>query len=117
METKSSNKKGPIIELSSLGYFAPFEGLKAKLVHTKTQTYAFWEIKKGAVLPKHRHIHEQVSMVTKGILELTINGNTTEMKPGMVAVIPSDVEHSAVALTDVEVTDVFSPVREDFPKL
>ncbi len=108
--------KSPIIDLSSLEYFKPFEGLQAKLVHTETQTISFWEIKKGAILPKHQHINEQVSIVTKGTLTFTIDGVTTNMKPGMVALIPPNTDHSAIALTDVEVTDVFFPIREDFPK-
>lgn len=108
--------KSPIIDLSSLEYFNPFDGLKAKLIHTDTQTFSFWKIKKGAVLPRHRHINEQVSIVTKGRLAFTIDDITTNMEPGMVAVIPPNTDHSAVALTDVEVTDVFYPIRDDFPK-
>jgi len=115
MNTKT-NQKGPIIDLSSLEYFAPFEGLKAKLFHTATQTFSFWEIEKDAVLPEHKHINDQVSIVTKGILALTIDGITTHMKPGVVAHIPSNTLHSAVAITDVEVTDGFLPIREDFPQ-
>ena len=112
----TTKDKNPIIDLSELEYFNPFEGLKAKLFHTDEQTFSFWEIEKDAILPEHKHINDQVSIVTKGILALTIDGVTTNMKPGMVAHIPSNAIHSAVALTDVEVTDVFLPIREDFPK-
>lgn len=69
-----------IIELSNHDYFEPIEGLKAKLVHSENQTYAFWEIEKGVVLPEHQHIHQQVSFVTKGELELNIDGKVTLMK-------------------------------------
>ncbi len=103
------------IELSNLSDFEPFEGMKAKLVHTKSQTYAFWEIEKGTELPEHKHINEQVSFVTKGELELTIDGKLTVMKKGMLAIIPPNILHSAKAITNVELTDVFTPVREDFP--
>ncbi len=116
MEQKSNMDKSPIIELSSLEYFESFDGLKARLIHTNAQTFSFWEIKKDSALPEHRHINEQVSIVTKGILALTIDGKTTNMKPGMVALIPPNADHSGIALTDVEVTDVFYPVREDFPR-
>jgi len=116
MKQKISKIPNPVVELSSLEDFKPFDGFKAKLVHTKTQTYAFWEIKKDSVLPGHQHINEQVSIVTKGVLELTIGDTTTEMKPGMVAVIPPNTYHSGRALSDVEITDIFSPIREDFPQ-
>jgi quercetin dioxygenase-like cupin family protein len=103
-----------IIKLNEQPYFLPMDGLKAKVVHTKKQTIAFWEIEKDAVLPAHQHMHEQLSIVTSGELELTIAGKTQIMKPGMVAVIPANEIHSAVALSHVEVTDIFLPAREDF---
>lgn len=103
------------IHFENLDWFAPFDGLKAKLVHSENQTCAFWVIDKDAVLPEHQHPHEQVSIVTKGKLQLTVGGQSQVVEPGMVVVIPSNTDHSAVALTDVEVTDVFYPVREDFP--
>jgi len=116
MNTKSTNSESPIINLDSLEYFSPFDGLKSKLIHTETQTFSFWEIEKDAVLPCHQHINEQVSIVTNGILELTIGNETFIMEKGMVALIPPNTDHHAIALTDVEVTDVFYPIREDFPK-
>lgn len=116
MENNTGAVSSHIIHLDTLDYFNPFEGLKAKLVHTDTQTISFWEIEKDALLPRHQHINEQVSIVTKGKLEFTIGDTTTIMEPGMVVVIPPNVPHHAKALTDVEVTDIFYPIRADFPK-
>ena len=90
------------------------EGFKARFVHTENTTIAYWEIEEGAELPLHSHIHEQVAMVTKGSFEMTIGGKTEVYEPGKIAVIPSNVEHSGKALSDCEVTDIFSPVREDY---
>ena len=106
-----------IIKLSDLTYLAPSKGVQAKCVHTNNQTFAFWEIDKNTALPGHQHPHEQVTIVTKGELEITIGKVTQIMKQGMVAVIPSNTEHAARAITDVELTDVFYPVREDFKKI
>ncbi len=102
------------INLDDLNYFNPIEGLKAKVVHTDTQTYAFWEIDEGTLLPEHQHPHEQISFVTSGELELTIEKETKIVTKGMFAYIPPNTNHSAKAISDVELTDVFSPVREDF---
>lgn len=104
----------PFVTLNELEYFNPFEGIKAKVVQTKTQTFAFWEIDKGTVLPKHKHMHEQVSFVTQGELELTIGGETRILRNGMFAYISPNTDHSARAITKVELTDVFTPPREDF---
>lgn len=103
------------IELSNLSYFEPIEGLKGKIVHTKSQTYAFWEIEQGTLLPEHKHINEQVSIVTNGELELTIDGEVTLLKKGEMLLIPPNASHSAKAITKVELIDVFTPIREDFP--
>jgi quercetin dioxygenase-like cupin family protein len=53
-------------------------------------------------------------IVSEGEFELTVDGETEVLRPGVVAVIPSDAEHSGRALTDCRVIDIFHPVREDY---
>ncbi|MFK7757979.1 MAG: cupin domain-containing protein [Flavobacteriales bacterium] len=101
-------------DLHEVKYFKPIRGLKAKIVNTNNQTCAFWKIKEGTVLPAHQHIHKQISIVTKGVLELTIDKEIIVMKKGMMAIIPSQSLHSARAMSDVELTDIFDPIREGF---
>ncbi len=43
-----------------------------------------------------------------------IDGKDCLLEPDMYYVIPSNVIHSAVALTDCQVIDVFSAVREEY---
>lgn len=90
------------------------KGFKARFVHSEHMTIAYWEAEAGSELPLHAHVHEQITMVTKGSFEMTIGGETNVYKPGEIAVIPSNVEHSGKALTYCEITDVFSPAREDY---
>jgi quercetin dioxygenase-like cupin family protein len=59
-------------------------------------------------------MHEQTTQVTEGKLEMTIDGVTQILEPDMITLIPSNVIHSARALTDCKVTDIFFPVREDY---
>lgn len=89
-------------------------GISGQMIHTDTMTIGYFDILKGAVLPEHSHIHEQVTNIIEGELEMTINGESKVMKAGHVATIPSNAPHSAVALTDCKVIDVFNPVREDY---
>ncbi len=89
-------------------------GYKARFVHTGNVTLGFWSITAGSSLPMHHHLHEQLSIVTKGNFELTVNGLTQIAQPGMAAVIPSNEMHGAVAITDCEIIDVFSPTRLDY---
>lgn len=90
------------------------KGYKARFIHTDKTTLAFWEVEKGAVLPVHSHIHEQTTQVLEGKFQLTIGDETKTYTNGFVAVIPSNVVHSGIALTDCKIFDVFCPVREDY---
>ena len=100
--------------LSDISYKEPIPGFKVKFVHGEAMTTAFWEIEKGAVLPEHSHIHEQIAIAIEGEFELTIDGKKQICKPGSVTIIPSQIPHSGRALTACEITDIFSPVREDY---
>ena len=93
------------------------EGIYARLVHTEQMTVAHVLLIKGAVLPVHNHVHEQVTNVVEGELEMTVDGHTRICRPGDVVVLPSNVPHGAVALTECRVIDVFQPVREDYRAL
>jgi quercetin dioxygenase-like cupin family protein len=90
------------------------KGFKAKFIHTEQNTLAFWQVEKGAVLPMHSHIQEQVTQVLEGAFELTINEITKVYKKGTIAVIPSNIMHGGVAITNCIIFDIFNPVREDY---
>ncbi|SFD58252.1 Cupin domain-containing protein [Chitinophaga sp. CF118] len=106
-----------MIDLSKIPFIKVIEGYKARFIHTSSMTLGYWEVEKGAVLPNHKHLHEQVSQVEEGEFQLTINGETKVYTKGMVAVIPPYVEHGGVALTDCKLFDIFQPVREDYKSL
>lgn len=89
-------------------------GFLARLVHGNQATLSVVEIKKGSTLPAHQHVHEQITYVLQGEMDMVIGGKKYSFTPGMVHVIPSNTPHNATALTDVVVVDVFSPVREDY---
>ena len=101
-------------DLSQIAQKEVIQGFKARFVHSENITIAYWEIEAGSELPVHSHIHEQIVMVTRGSFEMTIGGETKIYQPGKIAVIPSHVEHSGRALNYCEITDIFSPVREDY---
>lgn len=103
-----------IIDIEIIESKELFPGFKVRFVHSENMTIAYWDIKAGSSLPKHAHIHEQIAQVAEGESELTIEENTFNLKKGMVAVIPSNVEHSGRAVSDCKMIDTFYPVREDF---
>ena len=89
-------------------------GFSAKLVHGQQTTLSIVDIKKGSILPEHRHIHEQLTYILEGQLDMVIGGEPYSLTAGMVHVILSNVPHSAFAASDCKVLDAFSPVREDY---
>ncbi|MEM9846689.1 MAG: cupin domain-containing protein [Bacteroidota bacterium] len=89
-------------------------GFHGRMLHLAGFTIAYWRIEKGSILPAHAHIHEQLSQVTSGEFEMTVDGETQICVAGKVVTIPSQVVHSGKALTDCTIIDVFQPVREDY---
>ena len=65
-------------------------------------------------MPLHQHLHEQVAHVLQGKFELTVDGETKLLEPGIVAVIPPNVPHGGRAITDCSLLDVFLPERDDY---
>ena len=103
-----------MIEISKIELKEIIKGYKARFIHTENTTLAFWEIEKDAELPLHSHIHEQTTQVIEGQYQLNVDGVTNICENGFVVVIPSNVVHGGVALTDCKLMDVFSPVRGDY---
>lgn len=69
---------------------------------------------KGAIGSMHEHYHSQVTYVGSGAFEVTIDKETKIMKGGDCFYIPPHVLHGVVCLESGLLTDVFSPIREDF---
>jgi quercetin dioxygenase-like cupin family protein len=89
-------------------------GFFGRFVHTQNTTIAYWDIRQGSTIPVHHHVHEMTVNVISGKLQLTIGNDTQILESGMVGVIPSNVPHTATAITDCKVIDVFFPVRTDY---
>lgn len=104
----------PVIDLAAIQPKTIVAGYDARFIHTAHMTFSYLDVKAGAALPAHSHVHEQVSHVLEGQFQLTLNGEPVVFGPGTVVVIPSNVVHSGLAITDCKILDVFSPVREDY---
>ena len=89
-------------------------GLTGSYAHGTNMTLGLVEKKAGSNLPLHHHLHEQITYILEGQLDMTIGGQLCSLTAGMYYVIPSNVPHGAVAVTDCKVIDVFNPVREDY---
>lgn len=76
------------------------------------------ELRKGCTVPRHQHHHEQISSVLCGAMRFMVGEEgaavETIVREGEVLVIPGNVSHSAEAIQDTIILDVFSPPRQDW---
>lgn len=89
-------------------------GITGHYAHGSSLTFGYVEIKAGSDLPAHQHVHEQITYLIEGQLDMLIGGKPYSLTAGMYHVIPPNTPHSAIARTDCKAIDVFCPVREDY---
>jgi quercetin dioxygenase-like cupin family protein len=97
------------------GYTEMVHGVRLKsLVHGERTHLTEVRFVSGAVVPEHRHPHEQTGYLISGSLRFFGAGDDTVVRPGDCWSFPSGVPHGAEALEDSVVIEVFSPIREDY---
>jgi len=90
------------------------EGIIGHYAHGVNMSFGLVEIEEGTIMPLHKHIHEQITFILEGQLDMDIDGTAYSFTPGCIHVIPSNVWHGAYAKTACKLIDVFSPVREEY---
>ena len=71
-------------------------------------------LKKGALVPEHHHVHEQMSQVLEGALLFRSEGEETVVRAGEVMCMSPNVPHEVTALEDSVALEVFNPPRHDW---
>ncbi|MEJ2684773.1 MAG: cupin domain-containing protein [Candidatus Sulfobium sp.] len=91
------------------------EGISLKTVSGESTMMTIFEFEPNAVIPAHKHSHEQITYIVEGELEFTVEGETTVLGKGDGVVIFSNQEHSAKVLTSpAKAVDAWYPRREDY---
>lgn len=93
--------------------------LDRRLITGERMMLAHVYLKKGCIVPRHRHENEQLTYILEGALRFWIGEDEAEVlvvRAGEVLHLPSNVWHKAEALDDTLDVDVFSPPREDWLK-
>lgn len=93
------------------------EGIKRKIMAYDDRVMLVnVHFEKGGIGVLHEHYHSQVTYVASGKFEVTIDNETKTLKAGDSFYIPPHAIHGVVCLESGLLTDVFSPIREDFIK-
>ena len=104
-----------LADLAEIPPIQVFEGIRARRVEGDKVTLAIVELDPDAVVPEHRHPHEQNGMVITGQMTFRVGSEERVLGPGGTWRILGDVPHTAVAGPEgAVVIDVFSPIRTDW---
>jgi quercetin dioxygenase-like cupin family protein len=90
------------------------EVISRKIVTGEREMLTQIYLKRGALVPMHKHESEQMTYVLQGGLKFMVAGEEMIVREGEVLVIPSWVEHQVEALDDTLTLDIFSPIRQDW---
>ena len=101
------------VNTSNLKVIERLPGWKGRYFHSENMTFAHYDFTRGSSIHEHFHPEEEVYEVIEGELEVTVEGVTEVLRPGLVAIVPSNARHSVRALTDGRLIVVDHPLRHD----
>jgi quercetin dioxygenase-like cupin family protein len=91
------------------------DGIERQMVWGERLMVCRLRLAPRVVTATHSHPHEQITLVEKGRVLFTIEGQEREVAAGDVLHFPPGVRHGATMLDEeVVLIDIFSPIREDF---
>jgi quercetin dioxygenase-like cupin family protein len=103
------------VSFERLEAFELTRGVTAKALFGEGAMLNLVELEPGCVVPRHSHPHEQLGLMLRGSMTLTVDGADHPLREMDGYTLPGDVEHGATAGPDgALVLDVFRPVREDY---
>jgi unsaturated pyranuronate lyase len=91
------------------------DGIERQMVWGDRLMICRLRFRPGVVTAVHSHPHEQMTIVERGRVRFTIDGQERIASQGDVLHFPSHIEHGATMLDEeVVLVDIFSPIREEF---
>jgi len=103
----------PFVDVSGLNVIERLPGWYGRYFHSASMTFAHYDFKRGSSIHEHSHGEEEVYEVVEGELEVTIEGEAEIVRPGVVAIVPSNARHSVKALSDGRAIIVDYPLRRE----
>jgi quercetin dioxygenase-like cupin family protein len=104
-----------LTDLADLTPIRIWDGVVGRRVQGERLTVTVVELAPGAVVPEHRHPHEQCGLVIEGEVTFRIADEERVLGPGGTWRILADTPHALVTGPGgAVVVDVFNPVRDDW---
>lgn len=104
-----------LADLADLDAIQVWDGVVARRVEGERLTVAIVELAPNALVPEHRHAHEQCGLVIEGEVSFRIADEERLLGPGGTWRILGDTPHEVHAGPEgAVVVDVFSPRRDDW---
>lgn len=89
-------------------------GISAQTMWGENMLLSYVTLQPNATICTHHHPEEQISVILRGEVTITIGGETRTLKSGDIYVVPGNVEHTGFAGQDgALLVDVFSPIRKE----
>lgn len=89
-------------------------GLSRQAVHGDAFTIARIHLDRGAVVPRHSHPQEQLTLVLSGRIVFRYPDTEAVAGEGDLLLTPSGVAHEVEALEPTVAIDFFAPRRQDW---
>ena len=115
MISQSTSKQALVTDWEKLPYEQQAPGIQRQMVVGENFMMVRFTFEPFLVTPEHTHPHEQMTLVVKGKVKFTIDGEVKIVSAGDVLHFPPHNRHGATMLDEeVVLIDIFSPIREDF---
>jgi len=102
----------PYINTNKLPVIERLPGWRGRYFDSSNMTFAHYEFDADSSIHEHSHLQEEVYEVIEGELEITINGVTKRLIPGIVGIVPPSTLHSVKAISSGKVIVVDYPLRK-----
>lgn len=89
-------------------------GISRQYLYGTQSQIVKWYLKQGAEVPLHYHVNEQITWIVSGEVKVFSQGKVFDVKAGDVLIIPPNVPHRFIALSNTVDIDFFTPARQDW---
>ena len=91
------------------------EGIERRtLAFNKDAMLCNFDMKQGAKIPLHHHVHAQIGYIISGQVKFITGTGSFIVKTGDSYVFNSHEKHGAEILQDSEVIEIFTPCRDEY---